>query len=44
MWCGSPEHFIAACPQRMKAVDKAAAKLLAPPCQGAPPPRPVAVG
>ena len=44
MWCGSHEHLIAACPWRMKAVDKGVAKPLAPPHQGAPPPRPVVVG
>ena len=26
MWCGSPEHLIAACPRRLKAVDKSATK------------------
>jgi len=31
IWCGSPERLIAACPQRLKAVDKVAAKPLAPP-------------
>jgi len=28
MWCGSRKHVIAACPRRMKAVDKGAAKPL----------------
>ena len=44
MWCGNPDHLIAACPRRLKAEDKGVAKPLAPPHQGAPPPRPVAVG
>jgi len=44
MWSGSPEHLIAAYPRRIKAVDKGAVKLLAPPHQGALPPRPAAVG
>jgi len=44
MWCGSPEHLIATCPRRTKAVDKGATKPLAPPHQGAPPSRPVVVG
>jgi len=30
MWCRSPEYLIAACPRRMKIVDKSAAKPLAP--------------
>ena len=38
-WCGSPEHLIAACPRRLKAVDKGAAKPLALPRQGPPPAR-----
>jgi len=38
MQCGSPEHLIAACPQKLKAVDKGVAKSLAPPRQEAPPP------
>ena len=44
MWCRSPKHLIATFTQRMKAVDKGAAKPLAPPQQGAPPPRPATVG
>jgi len=44
MWYRSPEHLITACPRRMKVVDKAAVKPLAPPHQRAPPPRPAAVG
>ena len=44
MWCGSSEHLIATCPRRWKGVDKGAAKPLAPPRQGAPPPRPAPVG
>jgi len=30
MWCERPEHRIAACPRRMKVVDKGAVKPLAP--------------
>jgi len=44
MWCGSPKHLIDACSRRLKAVDKDAAKPLAPPRQGAPPLRPAIVG
>jgi len=44
MWCGRLKHLIAACPQRLKVIDKGAAKPLALPHQGAPPPRPAAVG
>jgi len=40
MWCGSPKYLIATRPRRLKAVDKGAAKPLAPPHQGALPPRP----
>jgi len=44
MRCGSPEHLIAACPERLKAVDKATAKPLALLHQGPPPSRPAAAG
>ena len=44
MWCGSPEHLIIACPRRLQAVDKGAAKPLAPPRQGPPPSRPAVAG
>jgi len=44
MWCRSPEHLIAACPRRMKAVDKGPVKPLAPPRLRAQPLRPTAVG
>jgi len=41
---GSPEHLIAACPRRLKVVDKGVVKPLAPPRQGASLPRPAAIG
>jgi len=44
MRCRSPEHLITARPRRLKAVDKGAAKPLAPPSLGAPPPRPIVIG
>jgi len=36
IWCGSPEHLITSCSQRLKVVDKDVAKPLAPPRQGPP--------
>jgi len=44
MWCGSPEHLIAVCPRRLKAVDKGAAKPLASLRRGPLPSRPAVVG
>jgi len=44
MWSGNPKHLIAACPRRMKAIDKGGVKPLELPRQGATPPRPVTVG
>jgi len=44
MLCGSSKQLIITYSQMMKAIDKDAAKPLAPPCQGAPPLRPVRVG
>jgi len=44
LWCGTLEHLIATCPRRLKVVDKGTTKPLAPPHQGAPPPRPALVG
>ena len=38
MWCGSTEYLIAACPQRLRAVDKGLAKSLPSPHQGPLPP------
>jgi len=39
----SPQHPIVVCPQRLKVVDKGAAKPLASPHQGPPPPRPTMI-
>jgi len=44
MWCGSPKHLIAACPRRLKAADKDAAKPLGPLRQGPLPSRVATVG
>jgi len=43
-WCGSTEHAIIACPKRLRAVEKGAAKPLAPPRQMPAPQRPPTVG
>ena len=44
MLCGSPEHLIAACPRRLKAIDKSTGKPLASLRQGTPPSRPAVAG
>jgi len=43
MWCGISEHHIAACPRRLKAVDKDATKPLAPPHHRSPPSSPIVI-